>query len=600
MDAELNIATAPFRDPRYAPRRLTVDERAGGEMVLTNPTPYSTAFQTVTAALGHWATAAPDRVWLAERPKADGAGDGWRAVTFAEAWERIAALAAGLRDLGIVGDRPLLILSRNTIDHALIAYAAMGQGMPVAPVSPQYGLPGANTTRLAHACEVLRPAAVFTEDAALFADGLAADCLAGLPVIAAANARPSNVPLDRLYHAGSVQPVATPEQHAKYLLTSGSTGLPKAVINTHRTMSLNAAQITACFDDPDPPVMVHSAPWSHSLGANAILHYSAHRGGSLYIDAGQPTAGRFGETIRNLRDVAPTYQNMVPAAWMLFAEALEQDEDLARAFFSRVRLLQYGGAALGQATADRIQAVAVRTVGERISFGSGYGATETGPTACNVHWPNARMGMIGLPLPGTSVRLVPEAGKLDFRVKGPQVTPGYLGRPELSAAAFDDEGFYRLGDAARFVEPGNPQAGMIFDGRLSENFKLASGTFVMVGELRIGAIGAIGDAVTDAVVCGENQEAVGLLLYPNPTRPRAEIEAAVRAGIEAFNARAKGSGGRVARALVLPDPPDANAGEITDKGYIAQSLARVRRAEAIDRLFADPQSAPETSDVMVF
>ena len=206
------------------------------------------------------------------------------------------------------------------------------------------------------------------------------------------------------------------------------------------------------------------------------------------------------------------------------------------------------------------------------------------------------MGMIGLPLPGTSVRLVPEAGKLEFRVKGPQVTQGYLGRPEASAAAFDDEGFYRVGDAARFVDPGNPEAGMIFDGRLSENFKLVSGTFVMVGELRIAAIGAIGDAVTDAVVCGENQDVVGLLLYPNPTLPRDRVEAAVRAGIASFNARSKGAGGRVARAIVLPDAPDAGAGEITDKGYIAQSLARACRAEAIDRLYADPP-AP---DVMVF
>ena len=591
MDAELRTDTAPFRDPRYAPRRLEVEHRPGGEMVLTNPAPYSTDHLTTTSSLAHWAKAAPDRIWLAER-----SGEGWRTVTFAEAWQRIAALAAGLRDLGVVGDRPLLILARNNIDHALVAYAAMGQGTPVAPVSPQYGLPGANLARLAHACEVLKPAAVYTEDAAMFGEGLTVDTLAVLPVIAAANPRPSDVPLERLYGAGAAEPTATPEQHAKYLLTSGSTGLPKAVICTHRNMSLNAAQITACFDDPDPPVMVHSAPWSHSLGANSILHYSAHRGGSLYIDAGQPTAARFGETVRNLREVAPTYQNMVPAAWMLFAEQLEKDEGLARTFFSRVRLLQYGGAALGQATADRIQAVAVHTVGERISFGSGYGATETGPTACNVHWPNARMGMIGLPIPGTSVRLVPESGKLDFRVKGPQVSPGYLGRPDLSAAAFDDEGFYVLGDAARFVTPGDPQAGMIFDGRLSENFKLASGTFVSVGDLRIRAIGAIGGAVTDAVVCGEGQEAVGLLLYPNPTMPRSEIEAAVRAGIAAFNGRAKGSGGRVARALVLPDAPNASAGEITDKGYIAQSLARSRRAAEAERLFANP--AP--SDVMVF
>jgi feruloyl-CoA synthase len=594
MDAELSSATAPFRDPRYVPRELVVERRPGGEVILTNPRAFSTAFQTTTAALGHWAAAAPDRVWLAERPKPG--GDGWRTVTFAEAWERIAALAAGLRELGVVGDRPLLILARNAIDHALIAYAAMGQGMPVAPVSPQYGLAGANLTRLTHACEVLHPAAVYTEDAALFADGLAAEVLAGLPVIAGANARPGDVPLERLYRAGAALPTAHPEQHAKSRLTAGSTGLPKAGICTHGAMSANAAQITACFDDPDPLVMVHSAPWSHSLGANSILHYAAHRGGSLYIDAGQPTAARFSETVRNLREIAPTYQNMVPAAWMLFAEALETDEALARNFFSRVRLLQYGGAALGQAYADRIQAVAVRTVGERISFGSGYGATETGPTASNVHWPNARMGLMGLPLPGTSVRLLPEGGKLEFRVKGPQVTAGYLNQPEKSAEAFDDEGFYHLGDAARFADPEDPYAGLVFDGRISENFKLASGTFVTVGDLRIKALNAIGGAVTDAVVCGENREAVGLLLYPSPSLPRAAIEAAVRSGLEAFNARAKGSGGKVARALVLPDGPDAHAGEITDKGYIAQGLARARRAEAIDRLYADP--AP--SDVMVF
>jgi feruloyl-CoA synthase len=591
MDGEHRPTTAPFRDPRYAPRRLEIEHRAGGEMVLTNPTPYSTRFLTMTAPLAHWAVEAPDRVWLAER-----SGEGWRTVTFAEAQEQISALAGGLRALGVEGPGPLLILAHNGVEHALIAYAAMSQGVPIAPVSPQYGLKGANPERLARACEVLKPCAVYTDDAALFAEGLAAPLLAGLPVIASRNARPGDAPFADLARGPATAATAQPGDTAKYLLTSGSTGHPKAVICSHANVTLNSAQIAACYDDPDPPVMVNSAPWSHSLGANSILHMSLYRGGALYIDHGQPTAARFGETVRNLREVSPTYQNMVPAGWMLFVDELEKDQALARRFFERVRVLQYGGAALGQAVADRIQAVAVRTVGETISFASGYGATETGPTACNVHWPNAVMGLIGLPVPGTSVRLVPMAGKLDFRVKGPQITAGYLGLPERSADAFDDEGFYILGDAARLVDPDDPAKGMIFDGRLSENFKLASGTFVGVGDLRIGAVGAIGGAVTDAVVCGEGQEAVGLLLYPDPRLTAEAIAAAVRAGLEAFNAKARGSGGRVARALVLPDAPDPVSGEITDKGYVAQALARQRRAEAIQRLFADPA----TPDVMVF
>jgi feruloyl-CoA synthase len=589
MDAELRIETAPFRDPRYAPKRLEVERRTDGTLVLANPTPFSHSFQTALDALDHWRTAAPDRVWLAER-----SGDGWRTLTYGEAWHAVTHLAGGLVARGLTGPRPILILAHNGIDHALLMYAAMSQGTPVAPVSPQYGLAGANLARLTHACEVLRPAAVFTEDAERFATGLSAEVLAGLPVIAASHGRPGHTALAELYGQAAA-PVARPEHHAKYLLTSGSTGLPKAVIITQQALALNSAQIAACFEDDEPPVIVNSAPWSHSLGANSILHMCATRGGSLHIDAGQPTAARFAETVRNLREVAPTYHNMVPAGWMLLVDELEKDEALARTFFSRLRLMQYGGASLGQDISDRIQAVAVRTVGEKISFASGYGATETGPTACNVHWPNDRMGLIGLPVPGTAVKLVPVAGKLEFRVKGPQVSPGYLGRPELSAQSFDEDGFYILGDAARLVEADRPEAGLAFDGRISENFKLASGTFVAVGEVRIAALSAVGGAVTDAVVCGEGQASLGLMFYPDPRRPREEVEAAVRTGLAAYNAQARG-GGRIARALVLPDGPDGASGEITDKGYIAQTLARTRRADALERLFAQPVPP----DVMVF
>ena len=584
-----------IRDPRYAPRNLTLDRRADGTLVLFNPTPISRVYDTALGPLEHWAAATPDTLWLAER-----SGEGWRGVTYGEALQRVRALAGGLAGLGIGRPKPMLILARNNVGHALTAFAAMSLGVPIAAVSPQYGLAGADLTRLAHAVEVLQPGSVYTDDAAAFAGALEADFLAGLPVIAGRNARPGDATFEDLLRAAPQASIAAPDDIAKLLLTSGSTGRPKAVICLHRNVGVTAAQVASCYVDPDPPVVVNQAPWSHSLGANAILQMVLQRGGTHYIDAGQPVAGRFAETVRNLHEIAPTYHNMVPAGWDLLAGELEADEALARTFFSRVRVLQYGGAALGQSTCDRIQAVAQHLTGEAISFASGYGATETGPTATNVHWPNLRMGLMGLPLPGTSVKLVPDAaGKLEFRVKGPQVSPGYYNAPEATAAAFDEEGYYRLGDAARLADPDDIEQGLVFDGRLSENFKLTSGTFVIAGALRVAAVSAIGGAASDAVVCGEGQTGVGLLIFLNkpfcrtltlsddPAHDPAVI-AAVREGLQRFNASAKGGGGRIARALILADDPHAASGEITDKGYINQALARSRRAADVARLFATP------------
>jgi feruloyl-CoA synthase len=578
-------STAPFRDARYAPRALEV-ERRGEALILRNPMPYSDAVQTVTAPLARWAVEAPDRVWLAER---DGAG--WRTVTYADAKTKIEALAGGLKALGLGPNKPLLILARNTIDHALIGYAAMSLGAPISPVSPQYGLAGAELSRLEFAVERLKPAAVYADDAQAFAGALAAPFLAGLPVVASFNARAGDIPFADLLDAPPVSPVCRPGDLAKLLLTSGSTGKPKAVICTHANIALNAAQIEACYADPDYPVLVNSAPWSHSLGANAILHMVLHRGGTLYIDAGQPTPARFGETIRNLREVSPTYHNMVPAGWGLLVGELERDEALARRFFERVRVLQYGGASMAQSILDRVQAVAVRTIGERVTFAAGYGATETGPTACNIHWLNARSGMVGLPTPGTSVKLVPAGDKFEIRVKGPQVSPGYLDQPEATAEAFDEDGFYRLGDAARLADPEDPAAGLVFDGRLVENFKLASGTFVAAGALRVAAVSAIGGVVSDALVCGEGRDGVGLMLFVDPTAAArlgdiAAVRAAIVEGLGRMNAAAKG-GGKVARALILDGAPDAASGELTDKGYINQALARDRRPAELERLFAE-------------
>ncbi|ATQ41753.1 feruloyl-CoA synthase [Caulobacter mirabilis] len=596
MDGNTSLSTAPFRDARYAPRRLDVTRRDDGALVLANPTPYGEQFLTTLEALARWSVEAPDRVWLAER-----AGEGWRTVTYAQAAEQVAALAGALKGLGLKRGDTLLILARNGVDHALIAYAAMSQAVAVSPVSPQYGLAGADLSRLAYACGVLKPDVVYADDAAAFSGALAADFLKGLPIIASANAGEGHIRFEDMLASPPAASVAQPDDTAKLLLTSGSTGRPKAVIGLHRNISLNAAQIAACFDDPEPPVVVNAAPWSHSLGANAILHMVLHRGGTLYIDAGQPTPARFAETVRNLHEVAPTYHNMVPAGWALFVTELEKDEALARTFFSRVRVLQYGGASMAQSILDRVQAVAVRAVGERITFATGYGSTETGPTACNIHWLNARSGMIGLPVPGTAVKLVPAGEKFEIRVKGPQVSPGYLGEPELSAQAFDEEGFYRLGDAARAIDPADPEAGLMFDGRLVENFKLASGTFVAAGALRVAAVSAVGGAVSDAVVCGEGQEGVGLMLFLDPSNcarlgGEDAVRAAIREGLERMNTAAKGGGGKVWRALILDGAPDAASGELTDKGYINQAMARDRRPAELARLFAD---APDDG-VMTF
>jgi len=596
MDGQVNVQSAPFRDARYAPRQLVVARGADGAMVLSNPTPFRQDFLTMTEVLNHGAETYPDRLWLAERD-----GEGWAKRTYGQGAAEVKAVAGGLADLGLTRGAPLLILARNSIDQALVSYAAMSLGAPIAPVSPQYGLSGADPSRLGYAVDLIKPVAVYVDDAAAFAGALEAPFLAGLQVIVSRNGRVGDHRLADLLKAAPMAPTAQPSDIAKLLLTSGSTGKPKAVVGLHRNICINAAQITACFDDPEPPVVVNAAPWSHSLGANAILHMVTHRGGSLYIDAGQPTPERFSETLRNLREISPTYHNMVPAGWGLFAGALEQDEALARTFFARVRVLQYGGANLAQSVCDRIQAVSVRLTAERLTFATGYGSTETGPTACNIHWLNDRTGMCGLPLPGTSVKLAPEGSKFEIRVKGPQISPGYYNDPEKSAAAFDDEGFYRLGDAARLQDEADPEAGLVFDGRLVENFKLASGTFVAAGSLRITAISAVGGAVADAVVCGEGKEGVGLLLFLNgPFCARLGDKDAVReavwAGLQRMNAEARGGGGKVARAIILSGTPDPLSGEITDKGYINQALSRQQRAVDVERMFA----VPPDDDILTF
>ena len=572
---------APWRDPRYAPDHVRFEAREEGGGVLANPAPLGRVFATAAAPLDHWAAETPSRTWLAER-----AGEGWRRLSFGEASQRVAALAGGLARFGLGPQRPLMLLARNGIDTALATYAAMRAGAPAAPVTPQYGLPGAEPARLRHALQLLAPGAVFVDDPELYRPALEAAGAGDLPRLGPAD-------LERLSAAGAARDAGAPQGVAKLLLTSGSTGAPKAVAISHVNLATNAAQVTACFDDPEAPVMVNSAPWSHSLGAHAVLHLAAHRGGTLHIDAGQPTPARFGETLRNLAEVETTYHNMVPAGWALLADALERDAALARTFFARVRVMQYGGAGLPASVLARVQAAAVRACGERVTFAAGYGVTETTPTVSNVRWPNDRSGLLGSPIPQTEIKLAPVGGgKLEVRVRGPQTAAGYRQADgSLKPLPVDEEGFYATGDAGRLAEPERPGKGIVFDGRLVENFKLATGAFVAAGALRLSAMSVLGGLATDAVVCGENQPGVGLLLFPHPDAPDDAGERALER-LRVFNIEAKGVGGRIARALLLRDGPDVSSGEVTDKGYVNQALARTRRAHDVARLFAaEPDAA---------
>jgi feruloyl-CoA synthase len=611
---------------------LAVERCADGTVLLTHPGAMPPVDDHMLAPFVRWCVDAPDRVWVAERntaslraaiggaaihrgsdraggsprafsPRDDGSA--WTTLTYAEGWAQVQAVAQGLMNLGLKRGGCLMILAPNSVDHAVASYAALATGAAICPVTPQYGLHAAGFGKLRAAFDTIRPTAVLVADGDVYGAALAALLLGDTPVIALHNPQAGQVAFADVTAMPTPAMVAAmaaiqPSDPAKYLLTSGSTGVPKVVINTHRNLCFNVAQIRSVFADDDPHTMLSALPWSHSLGANAVLHMLLYQGGSLYIDGGQPTPQRFGQTVENLKLISPTYHIAVPAAYGLLATELERDADLAASFFKNMRILQYGGAALGQDIFERIQKVAIKTCGARITFAAGYGATETAPTVSNIHWHNDVMGLIGLPVPGEVVKLVPFGDKLEIRVKGDQVTPGYLHDPVRTREAFDAEGFYKLGDAVAFADPHDPEAGLRFDGRLAEEFKLDTGTWVSAGTVRTALLSAIDGAAQDAVICGEGQAAIGVLIFLNvpycqrlagdalPMDRLADHPAvidAITTGLARYNA-GKPQSARVARAVILHSAPDAAVGEITDKGYINQACARAHRAVDVAKLFA--------------
>ncbi|MAP93855.1 MAG: feruloyl-CoA synthase [Ponticaulis sp.] len=606
-------AALPFRDIPYLPQKLNVTRRDDGAILLENGQPLRPEHPHMLSPLVYWAANDPDRIWLAQRDADSSESGGWQKLTYGQALFKVRGLVKGLLELGAGPDAPIMILSRNSIEHALIMYAAMWAGSPVVPVTPAYALLSEDFARLKYVDSLVAPKLIYVDDGIEYQRGLDGMGVGNRPVIYAGNA-PSgvtSVSLEDLWASPDVTvdlayDRLAPDTIAKFMLTSGSTGEPKAVINTHRMISSMVKMIRSVWDvekleelSQGQQVMVNFLPWSHTYGANAILHSMLDWGGALYIDWGAPTPARLPEMIRNLKEVPTTQHTTVPAAWAAIATELENDPDLAKTFFSRLMVMAYGGAAMGQDIYERVQKIAVKTTGERVSLSAGYGSTETSPTTSNVHWPNDTMGLIGLPLPGCVMKMAPVGEKYELRIKGPHITPGYYRNAAKTAEAFDEEGYFKMGDAVKFADPDNPEKGLAFDGRIAEEFKLANGTWVSAGAVRVNAVAAVDGPLSDVVVCGLNQNKIGVLGFINPNfckrlagdlsveafSEHPDVIKAVRAGLESYNRKHPNASSRIASCILQKDLPAADRGEITEKGYINQSKAQELRADDVSRLF---------------
>jgi feruloyl-CoA synthase len=543
---------------RLGPREVAVERRDDGSILLRSPRALPAYPRKLTEKLEHWARVAPQRVLLAQR-----AGEGWRRLTYGEALERSRRVGEYLLRKRLSPERPLVVLSGNDIEHALLHLGAMYVGVPYAPVSPAYSLLSGDFAKLRAIFALLTPGLAFVSDRHAFSKALqAVDC----EVIDKLEEPHATAAVDEA-HAR-----VGPDTIAKFLFTSGSTGTPKAVINTQRMWCANQEMILAMlpFFADEPPVLVDWAPWHHTAAGNHDLGLVLYNGGSYYIDEGKPLPGAIEATVRNLREVAPTWYFNVPKGFEALLPYLKRDPQLRENFFSRLRVLWFAGAALPQHVYDEMKALA-----PHVPFLTGFGATETAPATLGRVWPAANVANMGLPPPGAEVKLAPFQDAYELRVRGPHVTPGYWRQPELTARAFDEEGFYRLGDAFAFEEDG-----LLFKGRLAEDFKLSSGTWVRVGELRARFIEHFAPLVRDVVIAGEGRSEVGALIFP-------AAQGDFLARLKSFPAT--GSSNRVARALVLEEPPSLDAGEMTDKGSINQRAVLKRRAALVEELYSNSE-----------
>jgi len=611
----------PFRPlPQKAPS-LAVRKLPDGTVYIDSNHRLGPMHRSIAHLFQERATRHPERNLIGERIPLEGGKTGdWRFITYGDAYGRATAIAQALLSRGMNAETPLMILSGNSILHATMMLGAMLAGVPVAPVSVAYSLMSTDHAKLKHVFGIASPKMIFVEQGPIYARALAALPLDGVEVVSALPIadRPTTA-YDDLIRTNPGPDVAmslekiSHDTTAKYLFTSGSTGMPKGAVQTHGMMcAVIAAQEALRTEAPNPdeiPQSLEWMPWNHISAGNIGFNGALNAGGTIYLDAGKPLPGLFDETIRNLRDITPLGIGTAPIAFGWLCDAMERDAGLRDRFFAKLRMAGYGGATLSQDIYERFQALAIASVGERIPMTTMYGATETqGVTV--VHWITERVGLIGLPLPGITLKLVPNGTKLEVRVKGPTVTPGYHKRPDLTEAAFDAEGFYSLGDAAKFVDENDPSQGLVFDGRVTEDFKLDSGTWVSAGTLRAQAVAAASPLLFDCVVCGQDKPFVGLLAWPVAAAAKAlcgssdpsvvvndpKIRDFVREKFAAYNKQQSGSSTRVKRVILMAEPPSVDGHEITDKGYINQRATMDRRKVLVDKLFATPLS-PEVIEI---
>jgi feruloyl-CoA synthase len=564
---------------------VEVRHAADGVVYLTCGVEYEPGLPSLIDYLARATELRPNITFLAERSGAQR----WRRLTYAAAWRDSAAVATWLIRKGLGPDSaPIMILSENSIEHALLMLGAMRAGAAVVPVSPTYSF-GQDLGRLGYALELTQPALVYAGDAARYATALEYVKAPGRMTITGGDFAELLRQVDAAAVAARRKSIKD-ATIAKILLTSGSTGRPKGVINTHGNIA-SSMQMVRMISEPFDPERVHTIvdwlPWHHAFGGNAQFNGVLALAGTLYIDTGRPVPGLFDATIENLREISPTSFGCVPAAFGMLAAALEGDADLRQKFFKNMRALGYGGALLPQPIWERMQRVAVQEIGEQLPFGTGWGMTETTATGVAVYWNTVRTGLLGLPQPGATLKLVPTGDRMELRTKGPHIMSGYYKADALNAAAFDEEGFFITGDAVRWVDPERPIEGLEFAGRTAEDFKLLSGTWVQASIVRRDLVEALQPFVSDAVICAPDHPWLGALVWLTAAGDD-RVRAGLAQKLAAFNHARQGSADTIARLLILKDPASPEAGEITDKRSINQRLVMQRRASEVARLYADP------------